>query len=268
VLADIQRLRAADTPWREITALYLPDKSLEAARRLILRRLEGLHGTGNKHMWLRPTGAPRALEIIPADFQEIRRLPDAEMVWEKITLLKYPGENHWNVRKAFLREEAKHPTKRRSGLEMNLSDSREIQRLLRAMTPREEITRLKYPDEDPLSVRKAYLRDKNGRDRTRGGRPRALEIAPADIKKIESLLERRTSWQDITMLLYPDQHHWNVRKAFLRWEEDEENKGRGRPSDLEFRLKDVRKIKRLREAKLTWPDVTALMYPGRNPYSV
>jgi hypothetical protein len=328
VLADIQRLRAADTPWREITALYLPDKSLEAARMLILRRMEGLHGTDNKHMWLRSTGAPRALEITPADFQEIRRLLEAKMVWEQITLLRYPGENRWNVRKAFLREEAKrgeerrsrlrcvemnpsdirdiqslrqakttgeeikrlrypdknrlsvrraflreeakHATKRRSelpALEMNLSDIEEIQRLRRAKTPWEKITRLKYADEDPLSVRQAYLRDKE-RHRTRAGRPRALELAPTDAQKIERLLERRTSWQNIMVLLYPDQHHWNVRKAFLRWEKDEANKGRGRQSDLEFRPKDIREIKRLRKAKRTWQDVTALMYPGRNPYNV
>jgi hypothetical protein len=329
VLADIQRLRAADTPWREITALYLPDKSLEAARMLILRRMEGLHGTDNKHMWLRPTGAPRALNITTADFQEIRRLLEAKMVWEQITLSKYPGENHWNVRKAFLREEkqcgeerrsrlrrvkmdlsdireiqslrqakttweeitrlkypdknrlsvrrafmreeAKHSMKRRSGLpalEMNLSDIEEIQRLRRAKTPWEKITRMKYPDEDSLSVRKAYLRDKKARDRTRAGRPRALELAPADVQKIERLLGGQTSWQDITVLLYPDHHLWNVRKAFLRWKEDEAHKGRGRQSDLEFRPKDIREIKRLRKAKRSWQDVTALMYPGRNPSNV
>lgn len=116
-------------------------------------------------------------------------------------------------------------------------------------------------------MRKAYLRDKE-RHSTRAGRPRALELAPTDVQKIERLLGGQTSWQDITLLLYPDQHLWNVRKAFLRWKEDEANKGRGRQSDLEFRLKDIVEIKRLRKAKRTWQDVTALMYPGRNPYNV
>jgi hypothetical protein len=248
--------------WEQITLLRYPGENRWNVRKAFLRE-EAKRGEERRSRL-------RCVEMNPSDIRDIQSLRQAKTTWEEIKRLRYPDKNRLSVRRAFLREEAKHATKRRSelpALEMNLSDIEEIQRLRRAKTPWEKITRLKYADEDPLSVRQAYLRDKE-RHRTRAGRPRALELAPTDAQKIERLLERRTSWQNIMVLLYPDQHHWNVRKAFLRWEKDEANKGRGRQSDLEFRPKDIREIKRLRKAKRTWQDVTALMYPGRNPYNV
>ena len=219
-LEHIRRLRAANTTWAEITALHFPNRNHLTARTLILRRLEKLHGAANKHTWTGPKG-PQAFTIPPADFNEIQRLRQANTPWKEIVRLKYPDQNHWNVRRAVQRYEEK------------------------------------------LGVRRALLRDE-GTHRTVPGRRQAVQIAPAAMQEIKRLLALKTQWRDIATLLYPE-HKWqNVRVAFLR---DEGNQPKHYQA-LELRLKDFATIRRLRGLKMTWQEVTDLLYPDQKWYKV
>ena len=267
-LEHIQRLRAANTPWPEITALHFPNKKPMSARTLILRRLEKVHGATNKHTWIGPTG-PVAFKIAPADLKEIRRLRRAKTSWEEIARLKFPDQGSWTVRRAVQRDEEQRRAKRigppRRDLVLGLApaDIREIRQLRQANTSWEEITELKYPGESPSSVRSAFHRDER-MHRNESGRPQAVTIAPDAMEEIKRLRESKTQWRDIAAQLYPEQKWQNVRMAFLR---DEGNQ-RERYQPLKLRVKDVVKIARMRELKMTWPNIRDLLYPDHKWYKV
>ncbi|KAM0701026.1 hypothetical protein Q7P35_011387 [Cladosporium inversicolor] len=166
VLADIQRLRAANAKWHEITALHFPDRNPVAARQLIQRHMENLYGAANKHTWSGPRG-PRAFEIAPADFRDITRFVHADMPWAEITRLKYPGRAPSTVRKAFQREEANNPNRnsskkpgsgRFSAVEIKPGDIPEIERLRAEKRTWREVTVLMYPGQNPVNVRMAFRR--------------------------------------------------------------------------------------------------------------
>jgi hypothetical protein len=220
MLDHIQRLRAAKTTWAEITALYFPDRKQQTARTSILRRLERLHGTTNKHTGTGRRG-PQAFTIPPADFDEIQRLRQANTSWKEIARLKYPDQKRWTVHRAFQRHEEK------------------------------------------LGVRRALLRDEDT-PRNVPGRRQAVQIAPAAMQEIKRLLALKMPWREIATLLYPE-HNWqNVRVAFLR---DEGNHPKHYQA-LELRRKDIATVRRLRRLKMTWYDVTALLYPDQKWFNV
>lgn len=265
VLANIKRLRAANTTWPEITALHFPGKGHMRMRNLVLRRMERLYGAANKHTWMNAPGPPRALAIVPADYSEIRRLLAAGMSWPEVTRSMYLGENDWNVRRAFLREEETQRAKAKCqlpALRISLSDIREIQRLRQANTTWQEITRLKFPDEHHSNVRRVFLRDEETLRTDRKGRPAAIELRAMELREIRRMLELKMQWRDITTLLYPEQNWQNVRRAFLR-EKANHPRPMGRARAIQLQPKDVEKIKHLRGLKLTWSDVAAMAYPGQ-----
>ncbi|GAB7334670.1 hypothetical protein MBLNU13_g06618t2 [Cladosporium sp. NU13] len=151
---EIKRLLEAGTSWEEIARLKYPDQKSWTVRRAILRHK--IQGRSKRN------GRPPAVEIGLKDIKKIAHLREKGATWQEIRETMYPDRSSQSVRMALMRANARKECAMRLGrppaIKLRSIDVQSIKRLRKSKLTWEAVTALMYPDQNPQTVRLAFLR--------------------------------------------------------------------------------------------------------------
>ena len=207
---------------------------------------------------IRPAGSIRKGKFQPSstEMQDVKRLRLEGRTWSYITALMFPNRGEPQIRYTFKRGLGHQlgPATRRPIITLPGSETEVIQRLLEKKTTWKQIATLTHPNLDPMSVRRAYVRQTGLSSRDASP---AFTIPSADIPGIKRMLETGSTWEQIASLTFPDMHSSSVRRAFVR----QTGLRIRKPRSL-MPAADVQDVKCMLEAGYTWKEVASSKYPG------